>query len=155
MEKIISIFIVCLICHNANSQWYVQPSGTTDDLYSLHFVTPSTAYAVGEFGTLVKTTNSGVNWFSLTNIISEDLFSVYFTNENTGFAGAWVFNDKPLLLEINGIEERYDIKNPIHIQQPLIQKIVDELLGKDKSPSTGKTGAETNKIIDKILGRLE
>jgi predicted dehydrogenase len=96
-----------------------------------------------------------------------------FKNDILGF-GAWAFNtnqnidrteiigsegkisystfgDEPILLEKNGIEESYHIKNPIHIQQPLIKKIVNELLGNDKSPSTGKTGAETNLVIDKIL----
>ena len=64
------------------------------------------------------------------------------------------FGDEPILLERNGVEESYYIKNPIHIQQPLIQNIVYELLKRGKSLSTGKTGAETNKIIDKILGRM-
>ena len=36
---------------------------------------------------------------------------------------------------------------PKHIQQPLIQTIVDELQGKGICPSTGISGARTNKIM--------
>ena len=56
---------------------------------------------------------------------------------------------------IRGVKvEEFNIKNPPHVQQPLIQKIINDLLGKDKSPSTGKTGSRANWVMDKILGRI-
>ena len=61
------------------------------------------------------------------------------------------FTDEPILLNINGNVKKYDIKYPQHVQQPLIQKIVDELLGFGKSPSTGISGSLTNKVMDEIL----
>ncbi len=64
------------------------------------------------------------------------------------------FGTEPIILDSNDKIEKFKIENPKHIQQPLIQIIVDDLLGKDKSPSTGKTGALTNKIIDEVLGRI-
>ena len=39
----------------------------------------------------------------------------------------------------------------MHIQQALIQTIVDELLGKGKCPSTGKTAMASQWVIDQIL----
>ena len=42
-----------------------------------------------------------------------------------------------------------------HIQQPLIQTIVDTLLGDGECPSTGHTAALTNRAIDMILGRTD
>lgn len=54
------------------------------------------------------------------------------------------------LLRDKHIQE-FNIENPRHIQQPLIQNIVNELLGKDKSPSTGETAALTNRAMDWIL----
>ncbi len=77
--------------------------------------------------------------------------------EITGTKGKIIyatFDDMKVVLEANGMKEEFRIENPKHIQQPLIQCIVDELLGKGKSPSTGKTGAMTNKVIDEILGRI-
>jgi 1,5-anhydro-D-fructose reductase (1,5-anhydro-D-mannitol-forming) len=64
------------------------------------------------------------------------------------------FQELPIVLEKDGGIERFDIPHPEHVQQPLIQNIVDELLGLGKSPSTGRTGAMTSWVMDKILGRI-
>ena len=63
------------------------------------------------------------------------------------------FGDVPILLERDGTVQPFDIPHPEHIQQPLIQSIVDELLGLGKSPSTGRTGAMTSRVMDRMLGR--
>jgi len=61
------------------------------------------------------------------------------------------FGNNPIQLENDeGIQE-FEINNPIHIQQPLIQTIVDELNGIGKCPSTGYTASKTNWIMDKIF----
>ncbi|NQT62260.1 MAG: Gfo/Idh/MocA family oxidoreductase [Candidatus Marinimicrobia bacterium] len=49
--------------------------------------------------------------------------------------------------------EHFNIPNPLHIQQPLIQLIVDELRGVGRCPSTGATASRTNWIMDSVLGR--
>lgn len=64
------------------------------------------------------------------------------------------FQESPLVLERDGRFDRFDIAHPQHIQQPLIQTIVDELLGLGKSPSTGKTGAMTSWVMDRVMGKL-
>ncbi|MDR1415029.1 MAG: Gfo/Idh/MocA family oxidoreductase [Odoribacteraceae bacterium] len=48
--------------------------------------------------------------------------------------------------------KRFDIPPPEHIQQPLIQSIVNELRGKGRAPSTGKSAARTARVMDEILG---
>lgn len=48
-------------------------------------------------------------------------------------------------------KETFNFPRPEHIQQFMIQNIVDELSGKEKCPSTGESGAETNRIIDQIF----
>ena len=63
------------------------------------------------------------------------------------------FRELPIMLEREGTLERFDIPHPEHVQQPLIQNVVDELLGLGKSPSTGRTGAMTNWVTDRMLGR--
>jgi predicted dehydrogenase len=63
------------------------------------------------------------------------------------------FGDSPVeLQDRNGIKQ-FTLKNPAHIQQPLIQTIVDELRGKGKCPSTGNSAARTNWVMDRILGK--
>ncbi len=63
------------------------------------------------------------------------------------------YNDTvPIVLETDSVKEEFSIPYPAHVQQPLIQTIVDELRGVGKSPSTGKSGAKTNWVMDRILG---
>ena len=57
----------------------------------------------------------------------------------------------PITLESHGATERFDIPDPPHIQQPLIQSMVNELLGRGKCPSTGATAARTSKVMDAAL----
>lgn len=60
------------------------------------------------------------------------------------------FEDNPIILHKNGYQEAFEIEHPKHIQQPLIQRIVDELLGKGISPSRGSTAIMTNFVMDQI-----
>lgn len=62
------------------------------------------------------------------------------------------FSFSPIILNCDYQIESYDIPSPEHIQQPLIQTIVDELRGVGKCPSTGESGARTSRVMDLILG---
>ena len=42
---------------------------------------------------------------------------------------------------------------PQHIQQPLIQSVVDDLLGTGECPSTGVSGARTNRVMEQLVCR--
>lgn len=61
------------------------------------------------------------------------------------------FDQVPIRLITDKGEETYKEDYPQNIQQPLIQTVVDELLGNGKCPSTSETASRTNKIIDSIL----
>ena len=63
------------------------------------------------------------------------------------------FMNVPVYLKKNGKCEKFIIPHPEHIQQPLIQTIVDELIGEGVCPSNGQTGARTNWVIDQIFER--
>jgi predicted dehydrogenase len=62
------------------------------------------------------------------------------------------FGNEPLELRQGeaGIA-RFDRPNPPHIQQPMIQSIVDELGGRGRCASTGVSAARTSAIIDAVL----
>jgi hypothetical protein len=64
------------------------------------------------------------------------------------------FLNLPIVIERDGRTEKFEIPHPEHVQQPLIQLIVNELLGTERSPSTGKSGAMTSWVMDKIMGRI-
>ena len=63
------------------------------------------------------------------------------------------FGNAPMVLNTSRVK-KIRKSNPIHIEQPLIQTIVDELLGHGKCPSTGSSAAKTNYVMDKILSGL-
>lgn len=72
----------------------------------------------------------------------------------TGTKGKIKFNTfafKPIYLQTDEGEEYFETEHPEHIQQPLIQTIVDELRGIGKCPSTGITGMRTSRIMDLII----
>ncbi len=51
----------------------------------------------------------------------------------------------------SGEVQREEIANPEHIQQPLIQTVVDELLGRGLCPSHGESAARTSAVMDALL----
>ena len=62
------------------------------------------------------------------------------------------FNDSPIRVETaEGLVE-YPIPYPEHVQQPLIQSIVQELRGEGTCPSDGASGARANWWLDQIVG---
>jgi predicted dehydrogenase len=62
-----------------------------------------------------------------------------------------VFGDSPLLLRDGHGDREVHVANPQHIQQPLIQSIVDALHGRGTCPSTGRTALRTARVMDAVL----
>jgi hypothetical protein len=89
------ILVACLIAAvassvsdtNAQSDWFWQnplPQGNL--LNSVLFTDANTGTAVGEHGTVVRTTNGGATWTSQSSGTSTNLFGVSFTDANIGTA---------------------------------------------------------------------
>ncbi len=67
--------------------WYTQTSGTTGSLNGVFFATDGRqGWAVGDAGTIVRSTNAGAAWAIQTSSTVEDLQDVWFTTTLTGFA---------------------------------------------------------------------
>jgi predicted dehydrogenase len=90
----------------------------------------------------------GVGTWCFTAYRNEDV------NEIVGSAGKLRFSTfgvEPVVLETaDGVTE-YPIDNPPHVQQPLIQTVVDDLLGIGTCPSTGESAARTSWVMDRML----
>lgn len=69
-----------------------------------------------------------------------------------GRIGYVTFDSSPIVLETAAGRHEFAIKDPLHIQQPLIQSIVDALNGNSGAPSTGESGARTSRVMDALLG---
>lgn len=81
-------------------------------------------------------------------------FEDYDMNEIVGSKGKIRFSTfglEPIELITHDGRQSFPYENPMHIQQPLIQSIVDELNSSGKCPSKGLSGARTNKVMDEIL----
>ena len=63
-----------------------------------------------------------------------------------------VFSDSPILVSLKGGSPmQHQCSDPKHIQQPLVQTIVDELLGRGMCPSDGVSAARTSAVMDCVL----
>jgi len=61
------------------------------------------------------------------------------------------FDDTPITLATASGTEEFTIGYPEHIQQPLIQSVVDALNGEGTCPSTGQSAARTSWVMDQML----
>lgn len=62
------------------------------------------------------------------------------------------FDTRPIVLTTAAGVTEFPIDNPPHIQQPLVQMIVDALNGAGTCPSTGESAARTTWVMDRMLG---
>jgi photosystem II stability/assembly factor-like uncharacterized protein len=94
MKPMIKLMVFALSL-NANlfasggNTWVPQSGGTTKELRSVYFIDANTGWAVGDSGTILKTTNGGSAWLPQTSPTTEELLSVYFIPQggtNTGLA---------------------------------------------------------------------
>jgi photosystem II stability/assembly factor-like uncharacterized protein len=114
--QIIFLMILLTPCM-LSAQWSMQTSGTTKDLFDVAFCNANTGIAVGEAGTMLKTTTKGVIWTQLPSLTPGYLLTIYFVNENTGWTAgesgfiykttnkgeSWVSQNSPELFDITSI----------------------------------------------------
>ena len=65
------------------------------------------------------------------------------------------FDSEPVQLARPGASQLFDLPNPPHVQQPLIQQVVNELLGAGKCVSTGESALRTTLVMDQLLSRRD
>jgi predicted dehydrogenase len=108
---------------------------------------------------------------------AEDILSVAFEFEYGVIgSGSWCFNSSKVndrdTIEFIGTKGRiefstfdfipvklvtlagqtlFEFPKPDHVQQKLIEQVVNDILGNDTSVSTGESGARTNKILEEIV----
>jgi predicted dehydrogenase len=91
---------------------------------------------------------SGLWCFTVAKHCHTDRTQIVGSNGRITFSS---FDAAPVRLETaEGVEE-FTIPRPEHVQQPLLQTVVDELLGRGECPSTGITAARTSRVMDEIL----
>lgn len=83
------IFLLLSSALYSQTGWYQLNSGSSTALFSVNFPASgngSTGYAVGSAGTILATTNGGLNWMPQISTQGTDLESVFFLNTQIGWA---------------------------------------------------------------------
>lgn len=83
----ILLFSLMLDLNTVFSQqgWYQQFSFTSNYLYCVNFVSTGTGWVCGQNGTILKTTNGGINWLSQQSNTTGFLYTIFFIDQNTGW----------------------------------------------------------------------
>lgn len=68
-----------------------------------------------------------------------------------GMISLSTFDFSDIFLKTADRTECFHFERPVHIQQYMIQSIVDEMLGIGTCPSTGETGALTNWVMEQVV----
>ncbi|MFK7984272.1 MAG: Gfo/Idh/MocA family protein [Saprospiraceae bacterium] len=87
--------------------------------------------------------------FTVDEIVTNDELTIIGT---TGKLSIPFFGEPEIILENSNSKRKKKFKFalPKHIQQPLLQTIVDDLLGTGNCPSTGESAARTNWVLEEI-----
>jgi photosystem II stability/assembly factor-like uncharacterized protein len=89
MKKIQCLIISLLLLQFstfAQEGWFWQnPLPTGNSLKAVNFVNENVGWAVGDFGTIVKTVNGGEDWVLQKCNLTNDFYGVYFIDSVNGF----------------------------------------------------------------------
>ncbi len=94
-KHFLMLLLILFLCGNrvfAQSSWFWQnPKPQGNNLFHVKLVSPTTGFAVGDAATIMKTTNSGINWTvtHYTRGSTKILRSLFFIDENNGWAGGY------------------------------------------------------------------
>lgn len=90
------------------------------------------------------------NWcFTASKSAEIDEITIYGSKGKISFE---TFGKGEFILEKEGEGRQYfELELPYHIQQPLIKSIVEDLLETGTCPSTGYSGARTNRVMDQLV----
>ena len=76
MKKfILTFFPLLIVTQICFAQWYEQNSGVTVDLNAVRSLDVNNGFAVGDSGTILKTSNGGNNWTIQSSGTMNDLYS--------------------------------------------------------------------------------
>jgi predicted dehydrogenase len=95
-------------------------------------------------------TGTGQWIFTTHTSAKTDLFEIIGSEGKISFSS---FEFTPIILKNARGEQWFDLKPPIHIQEPLIQSVVQELISDKFFPGNCTEAARTSKIMDIILRR--
>lgn len=109
------------------------------------------AYDVEDFVTFRWRTKEGVIGNAEWDFNADESKNLITIQGDDGEIAVSCFGDDPIVVTKDGEETTFEAPNPTHIQQPLIQQIVNELSGRGKCASTGESALRCSEVMDKAL----
>jgi len=79
----------------AQGSWEKIDLPTLNNLNTVFFTDSLYGWVAGDSGTILHTTDGGINWNFQESEISEDLINIFFLNRNLGWATAFKFSTQP------------------------------------------------------------
>jgi predicted dehydrogenase len=92
----------------------------------------------------------GLWCFNVAEELEKDSCEIIGSKGKVSFA---FFENKPVQLTIDGKTESISFEPIQHVQQPMIQEIVDHFLGKGPNPCSGDDGVKIMRLIDAFVGK--
>jgi 1,5-anhydro-D-fructose reductase (1,5-anhydro-D-mannitol-forming) len=111
----------------------------------------ASSYAVEDTVALSFRTGSGALGTMLCDFASasrDDTMRLVGTEGEVAFS---VFGNDPIRFENDAGAQQFELPNPPHVAQPLIQTVVEDLLGRGHCPSTGESARRTTRVMDAVL----
>lgn len=90
----------------------------------------------------------GVGTWCFSGYDKQDVTEIVGSEGKLTFA---TFNDSPVTLTTCNDRHEFTYDDPPHIQQPLLQTVVDALTDNGVCPSTGESAARTSNVMDQLL----
>ena len=111
----------------------------------------ATTAAVEDAVTMIFRSAGGVPGtasFNFSSEVKEDVLEFTGTRARVSTS---VFGTEPVRLQSAKGLEQFEFPNPPHIAQPLIQTVVDDLLGRGTCASTGESARRAQRVMDRVL----
>src|SRR5215470_19504177 len=87
-RKTVHLTFVIVFCSSFRvfGQWFSVDSGTTNNLNGAYLLDSGIGFAVGDAGTILKSTDAGATWGTLPSGTTNTLYDVYFFDGTQGAA---------------------------------------------------------------------
>jgi predicted dehydrogenase len=143
---------VDLACHTLDFLDYLFGPITLAKGYASNQSSPYPAEDVVTGSFVFENGVQGTGTWSFNSFRPQDWVEITGPQGKIGFS---TFGEDPIILtNVNG-ETKFMFRNPYHIQQPLIETVVQALRGEGDCPSTGLSAARTNWVMDQLLGTTQ
>ena len=156
MKNFYILGIALLIFHSAMAQWFPQNSFTTNNLNSVYFTNANTGYAVGDTGTILKTTDGGSQaqsclpeGITFTTQAQVDSFQINY--QSCSEIEGNVIISGPDISDLNGLNVLTSIEGNLEIYN---DSLLTDLTGLDNLSSIGDLSRFTVTLFSPISQAL-